>query len=79
MTGPEHYKAAERLLAESDNFLPEDQQGCVYLAAAQVHATLALAAATAMPTVTRMMGDHDEITEWGRAIGWTTPREEVPF
>ncbi|MGW5647544.1 hypothetical protein [Saccharopolyspora sp. NPDC003762] len=38
MTGPEHYREAERLLRRGD---PD------YIAEAQVHATLALAAATA--------------------------------
>lgn len=40
MTGPEHYKEAERLLGT--DYPPET-------AKAQVHATLALAAATAAP------------------------------
>lgn len=51
MTGPEHYREAERLIneaavegAEGTRFVrPEN------LAAAQVHATLALTAATALP------------------------------
>ncbi|MEV0065382.1 hypothetical protein [Amycolatopsis sp. NPDC050768] len=45
MTGPEHYHEAERLVASTSlrNPLPEDANK---LAAAQVHATLALAAAT---------------------------------
>jgi hypothetical protein len=46
MTGPEHYKEAERLLAT----LPKSTAGGAYeralLDEAQVHATLALAAAT---------------------------------
>ena len=58
--GPSHYKEAERILASTVNFLlktvteqtdPADaalfiQQHSAHLAAAQVHATLALAAAT---------------------------------
>lgn len=52
MTGPEHYREAERLMAESDDVLrPHDEGPCEadrMLAAAQVHATLALAAATAL-------------------------------
>ncbi|MEV5619462.1 MULTISPECIES: hypothetical protein [unclassified Streptomyces] len=44
MTGPEHYREAERLLALADYH--DDPARC---AAAQVHATLALAAATALP------------------------------
>lgn len=50
MTGPEHYREAERLLGRGINcgFGEEpDAAQVAYLAAAQVHATLALAAATA--------------------------------
>lgn len=47
MTGPEHYREAEALLTSaSRNFLRGDDTSSA-LAAAQVHATLALAAATA--------------------------------
>ncbi|NUS76669.1 MAG: hypothetical protein HOV70_10780 [Streptomyces sp.] len=53
MTGPEHYREAERLIAESHAILrPHDEGPCEAdrsLAEAQVHATLALAAATALP------------------------------
>ncbi|MFD9630142.1 hypothetical protein [Streptomyces violascens] len=50
MTGPEHYREAERLLTEA---AAEGAEGTYFvrpesLAAAQVHATLALAAATAL-------------------------------
>jgi|GraSoiStandDraft_4_1057263.scaffolds.fasta_scaffold861659_2 hypothetical protein len=54
MTGPEHYREAERLLAE-EVFI--DRSGAQVhrtyaetVAAAQVHATLAVAAATALGT-----------------------------
>ena len=40
MTGPEHYREAERLLAESIALPHPSRAVCV--AAAQVHATLAL-------------------------------------
>jgi hypothetical protein len=47
MTGPEHYRAAERLRerATAADLSPDEERNI--LAAAQVHATLALAAATA--------------------------------
>ncbi|WP_318202911.1 hypothetical protein [Streptomyces sp. SCL15-4] len=52
MTGPEHYREAERLLAMSRDILrPNDDGHCEadrIIAEAQVHATLALTAATAM-------------------------------
>ncbi|MFJ9890844.1 hypothetical protein ACIQRW_34035 [Streptomyces sp. NPDC091287] len=50
MNGPEHYREAERLLAEADTILrPYDEGPCEadrVLAAAQVHASLALTAVT---------------------------------
>ena len=47
MTGPEHYREAEALLTSaSRNFLRGDDTSSA-LVAAQVHATLALVAATA--------------------------------
>lgn len=53
MTGPEHYAEAERLLAQADTYVSENmahqtgEHKADMLAAAQVHATLALAAAVA--------------------------------
>ena len=49
MTGPEHYREAEKLLAAIE-ITPEASVGSVRTVAAmaQVHATLALAAATAL-------------------------------
>ena len=65
MTGPEHYREAERLAEQADEWLDADhgwkasmstserlERRAADLAAAQVHATLALAAATALSTVT---------------------------
>lgn len=58
MTGPEHYAEAERLL---DQVLPDgDTDGQVVMhLRAQVHATLALAAAT---VATRAIGPQES---WG--------------
>ena len=53
MTGPEHYAEAERLLALADRHTRGVTYGpewALTLTAAQVHATLALAAATAVGT-----------------------------
>ena len=48
-SGPEHYRVAERTLDEVvSGVYPEDRQVVWALAEAQVHATLALAAATAL-------------------------------
>jgi hypothetical protein len=53
MTGPEHYQAAERLLSEVAES-PHNLLAPVVLASAQVHAALALAAATAGATAHSM-------------------------
>lgn len=45
MTGPEHYREAERLITEMPSGLPHEDIAML-TAAAQVHATLALVAAT---------------------------------
>ena len=53
-SGPDHYKAAESLLYGDEEFdgYSEPRRRADELAAAQVHATLALAAATALrPTM----------------------------
>ena len=50
-TGPDHYKLAEELLASQGPLTGE------LIGAAQVHATLALAAATALASLGRMETD----------------------
>ena len=57
MTGKEHYQKAERLLV-SANGVPEDLAD-FYNAQAQVHATLALAAAQILPS-TWSVRDRDD-------------------
>lgn len=62
MTGPEHYREAERLLglvAQEGTPVPLSN---AYTAHAQVHATLALAAATIEPAVSRWNGSEDDAT-----------------
>jgi hypothetical protein len=74
-TGAEHYRRAEELVSDiedSDGTVDFGDGGEAYVAAAQVHATLALAAATASPLVHQMCGDSDRTTDWGNAIGWNT-------
>ncbi|MGW7435660.1 hypothetical protein [Streptomyces sp. NPDC054849] len=76
MTGPEHYREAERLLAGAQNVMdvaPIDgltRRECADLA--QVHATLSLAAATAARLADPYIGDGDHINDWRTAIGDTT-------
>ncbi|GII84574.1 hypothetical protein Ssi03_25640 [Sphaerisporangium siamense] len=64
MTGPEHYREAEKLLAQYG----DPEFAAIDLAAAQVHATLALAAATALA---RVDGDRASVTynAWHEAAG----------
>ena len=63
MTGPEHYREAEENLAIAAGAEGDSNTERFHLAAAQVHATLALAAATiAAPYVPE--GDASE--EWLR-------------
>ena len=67
MTGPEHYRKAERLLHDSlggqDRELSEDMQR-----RAQVHATLALAAATGNNEAGHGQTAH-ESNAWFRVAG----------
>lgn len=79
MTGPEHYKEAETLLSRAQVADDNARPSCRYadlVAEAQVHATLALAAATV--SVERAIppsppewdgGPAYPGNEWGRAIG----------
>lgn len=64
MTGPEHYREAERLLAEAHGGISVHADNA--RAEAQVHATLALAAATASGQATAYDGDEDG----SRSRGW---------
>lgn len=81
MTGPEHYREAERLLTRNRT---EDYDGTEYvvsvpsdrdLVEAQVHATLALAAATAELDVYEGPTGHDgtgrtsrQVAAWAEVI-----------
>jgi hypothetical protein len=65
MTGPEHYAESERLIQQARDSTGTDWRA-LYLTQAQVHATLALAAATALP------GDSDclnDTYEWKGVAG----------
>ena len=59
MTGPEHYRKAEDLARTADHYPPDTYDRLGDSTLAQVHATLALAAATANGTLDR--------TNWLRA------------
>jgi len=71
VSGPEHYLEAERLLQQMSWHADNGQTHCTEesgpdLAAAQVHATLALAAATAYPAVR----DHWAANDSGTPRDW---------
>jgi len=65
MTGPEHYLRAEELLSGLSTTHPDPRN----IATAQVHATLALAAATALSSDFRCHGEADA---WRQAAGIST-------
>jgi predicted trehalose synthase len=53
MTGPDHYRKAEELTAHAHDYLGQgdgQDSAAVWAAVAQIHATLALAAASALGT-----------------------------
>lgn len=70
MIGSEHFWKAERLLkrAADEHGVLNAAELAVMVAEAQVHATLALAAATALATTSRLVGDSQEITYWGQIV-----------
>jgi hypothetical protein len=68
MNGPEHYREAERLLDVAMQSPIVRDSDAVNIAAAQVHATLALAAATAYPAAKDYTGDEDG----SLSRGWTS-------
>lgn len=68
MNGPQHYREAEKLLRRAEGY---DVEGAnLAVAAAQAHATLALAAATALPT--------DALDTWETAAGTPKPEPAAP-
>jgi hypothetical protein len=74
MTGPEHYSEAERLLTLADRHtrgVTYAEEWTLTLTAAQVHATLALAAATAVGTA------GPDLHAWA-GVAATKPRASTP-
>ena len=72
MNGPAHYREAERLLEQAEidarDPMRKYAEDANVIAAAQVHATLALAAATAYPAIRDYCGDDtNESREWAGA------------
>lgn len=89
MNGPDHYREAERLLLDCQLTPAENGDPAVYpreterdsvanpLAAAQVHATLALAAATAMRTGSDYYDASDDVEAWAEVIDAAVLRDGV--
>ncbi|MEV4287413.1 hypothetical protein AB0K40_18055 [Nonomuraea bangladeshensis] len=75
MNGPDHYRDAERAFENAKSYEPGSVQERFQLDAAQYHATMALAAATALQAALPLIGDDQQITDWAKAIGvtFTTP------
>lgn len=76
MNGPEHYRAAENLLAEALNLGSSVPRGDIQAVVeiAQVHATLAHAAATAMASIDRM--PEEDFVAWDKSAGVPTRSED---
>ena len=81
MTGPEHYREAEKLLGYAEARDAEqrgDAKDMSFLAEAQVHADLAKAAATAL-NASVLAFAHDlgdtRVTEWDAVIA-KTPKDD---
>ena len=71
MTGPEHYRRAERLIVQANRIM-DGFPGDAYaqtIAEAQVHATLALAAAIVDGPAVMRPEDRDD---WDHATGRTS-------
>lgn len=76
MNGPQHYLAAENILVGALNVASdsprEDVRAMVEMA--QAHATLALAAATAMASIDRM--PEEDFQAWDKVAGVPTRSED---
>lgn len=78
MNGPEHYRQAEMLIDRAHTLQSDNGPGCgseEELAEAQVHATLAVAAATALDTTERQMHIR-EAQRWNRVLSFDVDIEE---
>lgn len=80
MTGPEHYRAAEAMLINAQDAGGGKAGSAVeayYLAVAQVHATLALAAATALASYRPNAMPVADEEAWLDAAGTDYERSEA--
>lgn len=76
MSGPEHYAYAEQLLQDAMEWTAQDHEQAALIAEAQVHATLALVAATAQPQRDAWYGtkNTEDSRLWVKATAPTTER-----
>jgi hypothetical protein len=79
MTGPEHYTRAEQLLREVRDGHQEGTDVAAIVAAAQVHATLADAAATALNDNAADEGGMplEDYRAWAEAAGVWKPQKKA--
>jgi hypothetical protein len=75
VTGPEHYKAAEQIVATAKGRDLPIGAAADIAAVAQVHATLALAAATAEGLVWKAFTRKDDSDpDWGAVLSGEVPQ-----
>ncbi|WP_019548428.1 hypothetical protein [Streptomyces sulphureus] len=82
MNGPQHFREAERLADMAHHFTYGDGAdsvtGAALAAEAQVHATLALAAATALVDETPRSDSHSEYRAWAEVAASDYRAPEPP-
>jgi hypothetical protein len=78
VNGPEHYREAEKLLRDAETFTDPRNPSNANIAAAQVHATLALAAATADSRVIEP-GNGDSVTLTHPSTEWWPITETAEY
>jgi hypothetical protein len=71
MTGPDHYRDAERAFENAKAEESGNAKERFFLDAAQFHATMAHAAATALQAALPLVGDDQQVTDWCKAVGVT--------
>lgn len=76
-SGPEHWTKAQEILAAAENADADASRDdiALLLKFADTHFNAARTAATALQAALPLIGDDQQITDWGRAIGltFTTP------
>jgi hypothetical protein len=76
MNGPEHYAKAENVLAQVEDRDVSASAVAAYTAVAQVHATLALTAATALGRFADMPANDSD--DWLAVVGYAAGKQVTP-